>query len=526
MRRFSPILAAVVTGVASAGAFAQTPRAIDGFGNNMTFGEYGAVGIQLLRTTTVDYGDLFSTPAGADRPSAREISNDVCAQVGSIPNVAGASAFLFQWGQFVDHDIDLTVGASPSEPFNILVPSDDLFFTPNSEIPLNRSDYDSATGTSSPRQQTNGISAFIDASNVYGSDSYRANFLRTLDGTGRLKTSRHNLLPFNTIGLANAGGPDPSLFIAGDVRANETIGLTAVHTLMVREHNRIVGVLREEDELLSGDDLYERARAIVGAELQVITYREFLPVLLGPDALTLYSGYNPTVDPGISNVFSTAAYRFGHSQLSPTLLRLKRNGDTIPQGDLALRDAFFAPSLLLPSNGEGIEPLLRGLATQVSQAVDAFVVDDVRNFLFGPPEAGGFDLPALNIQRGRDHGLPSYNQTRLDMGLSAAGTFADISSDPVVVTRLQVAYATVDDVDVWVGGIAEDHFPGALVGELFYVIIKDQFERLRDGDRYWYENVFTYEEIGELESTTLSDIIKQNTKIRKELQDNVFLVAS
>ena len=166
------------------------------------------------------------------------------------------------------------------------------------------------------------------------------------------------------------------------------------------------------------------------AEIQVITYREFLPALLGPGALRPYTGYNPSVDASISNEFSTASYRFGHSALSPTLLCVDRNGNEIAQGHLPLRDAFFNPSRITDEGG--IEPLLRGLAAQERQAVDAFVVDDVRNFLFGPPGSGGFDLASLNIQRGRDHVVPSYNDERETMGLGGVSSFSGVSSDPEI----------------------------------------------------------------------------------------------
>lgn len=158
--------------------------------------------------------------------------------------------------------------------------------------------------------------------------------------------------------------------------------------------------------------------------MQVITYREFLPLLLGPDALRPYQGYDPSADATIMNSFSTAAYRLGQSLLSTTLRRLDANGQTIGAGDLPLRDAFFAPDEIVE---HGIEPLLRGLASQVCQDLDVHVVDDVRNFLFGPPGGGGFDLASLNIQRGRDHGLPGYNDAREGMGLPRVARFNQIS---------------------------------------------------------------------------------------------------
>ncbi|MEZ5964319.1 MAG: peroxidase family protein [Planctomycetota bacterium] len=497
---------------------AQAPwfRTFDGGANNPNHPDWGRAGQPLLRRTTVGYADGRSAPAGGDRPSARAISNAVAAQVGSLPNRMRASDFVWQWGQFLDHDLDLTEAAQPEEPLPIAVPRGDPWFDPLATgvatIALSRSGWVEA----GVREQVNEITAWIDASNVYGSDAARAAELRLADG--RLATSDGGLLPFNLHGFANAPSPDPTYFLAGDVRANEQVGLTALHTLFVREHNRIAVQLR----LLGVDapTTYDLTRMLVGAEVQAITYNEFLPVLLGRP-LRAYGGYRPDVEPGIANEFATAAYRLGHSMLSATILRLDADGQEIAAGHLALRDAFFAPREIVE---HGIEPLLRGLAAQPAQELDTLVVDDVRNFLFGPPGAGGFDLASLNIQRGRDHGLPSYNRARSDLGLRPARSFADVSSDPSVRARLAAAYETVDDVDLWVGGLAEDHVSGALVGPLFHRILSDQFERLRDADRHWYQIVLPPPIVAWVDSMSLSRVIRLNTTIGAELPDDVFRV--
>ena len=389
---------------------------------------------------------------------------------------------------------------------------------------MNRSLYDIETGTGvdNPRQQTNEISSWIDASNVYGSDAERTLQLRTNDGTGRLKTSAGNLLPFNTNGLPNAGGSGDTLFLAGDVRANEQVGLIAMHTLFVREHNRLAERIAADNPDIDGDQIFERARRLVGAQMQVITYREYLPALLGPGALSRYRGYDPNVDGSIRNLFSTASYRYGHSALSPLLLRLDAQGNELAAGHLPLRSAFFAPHRITAEGG--IDPVLRGLAGQLCQAVDRFVIDDVRNFLFGLPGSGGFDLASLNIQRGRDHGLPSYNAARVALGLTRARSFADVSSNAETRRSLAATYDHVDQIDAWVGGLAEDPVPGAHVGELILTVLKLQFEALRDGDRYWYTRTLSPEERAKVEGIRLSDVIRRNTQIGDELQDNVFRV--
>jgi hypothetical protein len=233
-----------------------------------------------------------------------------------------------------------------------------------------------------------------------------------------------------------------------------------------------------------------------------------------------YRGYRRRVDARIRTEFSTAAYRFGHSTLSPILRRLDADGQEIPEGSLPLREAFFAPHRILDEGG--IEPLLRGLASQACQSLDTMVVEDVRSFLFGPPGAGGFDLPALNVQRGRDHGLPDYNTMRVAYGLPAAATFADVTTDPTTQARLTGIYGDVHDVDPWVGALAEDPMPGAMVGPLVMAVLVEQFEALRDGDRHWYTRTLGRRERREVERTRLADVIRRNTTIGDEIPDDVF----
>lgn len=506
-------------------------RSFDGTSNNLSNPSWGAAGTPLPRIAPADYSDGISTPAGASRPSSRLISNTAIKQTVMLPNTHAMTDWVFQWGQFVDHDIDLTDLASPPEPFNIEIPAGDEIFDPENTgtqvMSFQRSMYDPATGTDAdhPRQQINSITSFLDGSMVYGSSADRANALRS-HSDGKLLTSAGDLLPLNTLGLPNGtgGAPDPTQFyVAGDIRVNEQVGLTSVHTLFMREHNRLAEEIAAANDGWTDDQIYHRARKLVGAEIQSITYREFLPALIGPYAPGVESTYDESVDASIFTEFSTALYRVGHTMLPPRLMRMDNDGNEAPGGAMPLRDAFFQPNNLAAA--EELEYLLKGLASEEQQEVDMHVIDDVRNFLFGEPLAGGFDLASLNIQRGRDHGLADYNTVRVALGLDPAATFADITSNVALQTALADLYGDVGNIDLWVGALAEDHAPGAAVGELIAVGLREQFTRLRDGDRFWYRNdPELQDDLEWLDSMRLSDVIRLNTSITN-LQSNVFFMA-
>lgn len=509
-------------------------RSYDGANNNVSNALWGATFTHLVRMADNDYGDGISSMAGSDRVSARVVSNNVAHQDSgeSLPNPFDTTDYLWQWGQFIDHDIGLTDGTE--EPEDILVPSGDSFFDPSgtgiSTILFSRALFDHDTGSSAanPREQENELSAWIDGGMVYGSDETRAAALRVSEDSPYLATSEGNLLPFNSAGLTNAnafGVADDQLFLAGDIRANEQIGLTTMHTLWVREHNRIAENLEDDNPTATAEEIFQAARRLVIAKIQIITYNEYLPALIGDSALSDYDGYDDTVNPGLFNEFSAAAYRYGHSLVNETLLRVDDDGDEIDDGHLALRSAFFtAPTLL--TEEDSIEPILRGLSLQASQTLDTKANNDLRNFLFGQPGAGGLDLISLNIQRGRDHGVPSYNAMREALGLEAKSSFADVTSDSDLQQALAATYESVDDIDLWVGGLAEDALAseGSQMGELFRLMHILQFEALRDGDRLWYENDLTDDELRRVEDTTLAEVIRDNTGIRNEIPDNVFFL--
>ncbi|WP_191970129.1 peroxidase family protein [Methylobacterium planeticum] len=468
---------------------------IDGSGNNLAQPELNAAGTDFLRLGAAHFLDGISVPLGG--PNPRTISNVVVGEGDpTIPNPDGHSGMLYAWGQFIDHDLDLSRSDGVTH-IDVVIPPGDAYFPAGSLIPITRAVIDPETGpgTDRPAIAENAISGWLDASMVYGSDAATATRLKLPDG--HLATSAGDNLPV----------VDGS-FLAGDVRATENPSLTALQTLFLREHNFQVDRLHAADPGLDGDALYLQARAIVTAEIQRITYDEFLPHLLGRDAIAPYAGYDSGIDPRISVEFAGAAYRFGHSIVSAETERIDEAGDLVGPG-LALRDTFgMTPEAFAAATGA--DGFLRHLGDDASQTMDARIVEDLRNFLIDPPV--GQDLASINIARGRDLGLGTLNETRADLGLAPYTEFSEITDDQATVAALREAFGTVDAVDLWTGGLAEGHPLGSAIGETFATIIGAQFERLRDGDRLWYQNdQFDKHTLDSIEHTSLSDIILRNT---------------
>ncbi len=491
-------------------------RSFDGTGNNAANPEWGAAETNFSRLAPADYADGVAAARLAGRPNPRSVGSALFRQNASRPNARRLSGYIYAFGNFLSHDTQETIsGTTELVPFNI--PFGDDIFAPNQTVRLPRSRFDPATGTDpgNPRQQINFTTAFIDGSQIYGSDSFTASVLRggPANPGAKFRTSNdingdaENLLPRNAFGPA----PDAP-FVAGDSRLNDNVVLTAMHTLFMREHNRLV------DELAAGhpdwptEQLYQRARKIVGAELQVITFHEFLPALLGPHAPVASGNYDPSLNPAVLNEVPVVFLRVGHSMLTNDFKRVQNDGQPSPLGSLPLEQAFFNPAALTTS--VDLDLFLKGLSVEVQEETDLKMVDAMRIAL----------LDAIDIQRARDHGVPDYNTLREAFGLPRAASFADITSDVASQTAIASVYGNIDSIDPLVGALAEDHLPGASVGPLVAAAFRLQFERLRDGDRFWYEHDpdFTSSELADLRQTRLADIILRNTGVRN-LQTNVFV---
>lgn len=519
------------------------------------------------------YENGFSTPVGWEKerryfgyakPAARLVSTTLIS-THDITSDDQITHMVMQWGQFLDHDLDHALPSVSSESwdgidckkscenaapcFPMEVPRGDPRIGNRRCIDFIRTSAVCGSGATSilwggltPREQLNQLTSYLDASQVYGYDDELARDLRDL-------TTDHGLLregtaiPGHKPLLPYASGQfvdcrrNPlessiNCFVAGDIRANEQVGLLAMHTIWLREHNRIARTLREMNPHWNGEKLYQESRRIVGAEMQHISYRHWLPRIFGgpiEDVLPPYRGYDPNIDASISNVFATAALRFGHSLIQPRLERLNASFQPIPQGALSLRDAFFAPWRLVEEGG--VDPLVRGMyATAAKLKLPEQNLNvELTEQLFRTAHAVALDLAAMNIQRGRDHGLPGYLEWRDLCNMSRAETFDDLAgeiSSNRVRQKLRELYGHPGNIDVWVGGILEDQLPGAKVGPLFKCLLLEQFRRTRDGDRFWYENpsVFRSEQLAQIQQVSLARILCDNGDNITRVQPDVFML--
>jgi Ca2+-binding RTX toxin-like protein len=455
-------------------------RSIDGSGNRLDDPSLNQAGEAFARLGPARYADGIGAMVGG--PNPRSISNIVVGEgEAATPNAQGLSGMMYAWGQFIDHDLTRT-------------PSDRV-----TDI--------SVVDPSNPLAPVNAVTTWLDASMVYGSDAATASALRAPGG--KMLTSDGGNLP-----IVNG------MYMAGDIRVAENPALTALQTLFVREHNWQVDRLQAADPTLTDEALYQQARAIVTAEIAHITYEEFLPKLVGADAIAAYAGYDATVDPRLSVEFAVAAYRWGHSTVSAETERKDETGELAGPG-LDLRDAFFMAPAAFAADG-GADGFLRHLGTDRAQAMDARIVEDLRSFLVDFDV--GQDLAALNIQRGRDAGLGTLNGTRIALGLDAYTAFEQITDDAATVEALRQAYGgNVDAIELWTGGLSERLVPGTFLGETFGRIVADQFAALRDGDRLFYLNQgFDAATLAAIQRTSLADIVRRNTDT-DFLQDDMFV---
>nr|XP_015819780.1 eosinophil peroxidase isoform X2 [Nothobranchius furzeri] len=553
-------------------------RSITGECNNRKYPRWGAANMPYSRWLAPEYEDVWGTPRSWEPehtynnislPPVRLVSQEVLFTHNDQISVDSTlSHLLVDWGQWIDHDMVLTPQSSSTAAFRtgadcsrscsrdppcfpIQIPVSDPRNGVQSCMPFFRSAPSCGAGVlpHRHREQLNAITSFVDANMVYGSSPSLASALRNQssllgsmalnsqysDGDlaympflPRLQTHLDPCGPRNTTSSGESGRSShrkntTSCFHAGDSRVNEHLGLIVLHTLFLREHNRLVEELQRLNPHWSPDTLYQEARKIIGAIHQILTWDHYLPRVLGESAMSRlmppYQGYDPEVDPSIANVFATAAFRFAHVTVQPVVNRLGPQytfNSTYPP--LPLHHSLFASWRIVQEGG--IDPVLRGLLLSPAklQTPGQMMVEELTERLFQAQGGMPLDLGALNLQRGRDHGLPGYSAWRRLCGLSVpnnASDLADILGNFTLAHKLHHLYKTAHNIDVWVGAISEPALPGGRVGPLLSCLLARQFRALRDGDRFWWERkgVFTSTQRRHLHAVSLSRIICDNSHI-------------
>ncbi|XP_045767255.1 peroxidase-like isoform X1 [Maniola jurtina] len=548
-------------------------RSFDGACNNLQRPAWGRRGAPFTRITSPRYADgIYAMPVGRSGralPNPRALSSRVFAEQPRAGASRVLTALNMQWGQIVTHDMVFHVMESTDEgaiqcclgegqdvlPQSMLndkcipicVAEDDPFYRQHGVRCLNF-----VRSVTAPRddcslghaEQMNTVSSFLDGSILYGSDPKLASKLRSKCG-GRLKeeTRRHckgGFLPSvdDKLAVCDLRNLSEPCYLAGDTRINQTPTLAALHTLLLREHNRVADVLADLNPLWSDEKLFQEARRVVVAEIQHITYQEWLPLNFGESYLryyrispsSLYSrDYNDEVNPGVINSFGAAAFRFLHTVVPDTIMLCPASCQAAYLHKLS--DHYFNPSLM-EATPESFDDLIRGIITHRSAEVDPHCTAEITNLLFKSRNKWGLDLIAMDIQRGRDHGIASYNDYREICGLQRATTFQDLASEISQdrIAALGQLYESVDDIDLFVGGALERPVPGSILGHTFQCIVAEQFYRTRVGDRFFYDNSemahsFTPDQLKELKKASMARLICDNTGV-KHVQRRAFEVES
>ncbi|XP_059487278.1 peroxidase-like [Neocloeon triangulifer] len=534
-------------------------RSIDGSCNNRRHPVWGRSMTAYQRMLRSQYGDGLhqmkkSQSAAAPLPGAREVSATLAADK-ERPDREATMAVM-QWAQFVGLDLAHTPSAKmvftgssiacckpdggllpprSLHPFcaPIPVPADDPVFK-------GRRCLDYVRSVTAPRpdckfgpaEQMNQATHWLDLSMVYGTTDDISRGLRAHEN-GLLQTSDGSLLalsPEPTTDCQLTTKPLGACFKSGDSRVNEQPMLTALHTAWVREHNRVANTLYALNPHWNDERLFQEARRIVVAEYQHITFDHWAPVLLGE----LYSrqmglhkaDYSENVDPAVRNSFATAALHFLYSMM-PGNIQLTES-DRRVNSTLRLREHFNKPGVLQKPGR--LDQLLRTMATQNAQKVDLIHTEEVTSGLFAGNLGLGADALSLVVQRGRDHGLPGYNDFRAACGLPRMSCIDELADliPKAVVNQLKTLYASVNDVDLFVGAMAERPADGALVGPTFRCLIGRQLSDTRRADRYFFDlqdqaGSFTPEQLTNIRKTSLARVFCSNGDQIKFMQRNVFL---
>ncbi|XP_069997700.1 salivary peroxidase/catechol oxidase [Penaeus vannamei] len=511
-------------------------RSNNGICNNLAKPFWGSILRPFRRVAPPHYGNgVFSFPTtkeGRPFPNARLVSlrvNDI------QPNRESSllSVLHMTYGEFLNHDLTFvplnigldgkaipccpeTQGSGSGDPIphpecaQIYIPTGDTFYSRFNKTclefvrsaPALRCKFGHETFSTGPREQINEQTAHIDGSQIYSSINIIGNTLRTrTDGLLTTQTIHgEEFLPAN-LDTSNYCNKEEKAdkrqycFMAGDSRVNKHPLLVLLHTVWMRHHNHIASRLKNINPSWNDEKLFQEARRIVGAQLQHVTYNEYLPPIFGDEISRKFKLkptknrtqthiYGPKLNAAISAEFATAAFRFRHSQIPGHMERADNLGDI---SFTETSSAYMDPFIMYTK--DAMPQLLRGAVRQSATDVDLFFSRQVAGKLYKGHNMVGVDLVTDNIQRGRDHGIASYTALRNACRLSPITSFADLSGimDDEVIDTFENLYSDVEDIELYVGGLAEHPVEGGIVGPTFACILLDQFLRLKHGDRFWYE---------------------------------------
>uniref|UniRef100_A0A8C4GI45 NAD(P)H oxidase (H2O2-forming) n=1 Tax=Dicentrarchus labrax TaxID=13489 RepID=A0A8C4GI45_DICLA len=523
----------------------EVPR-FDGWYNSLGYPRRGAVGSHLVRLVPAHYWDGVYQPVQEPLlPNPRRLSSLLAGGPSGVPSTRNQTVLSLFFGYHVAFEIfDSRTPGCPPEFMNIKVPKGDPVFDPtatgNVLLPFQRGPWDKESGQSpsNPRTQVNLVTAWMDGSSIYGHSTSWSDSLRSFSG-GLLTSGSEWNMPNQATGRTSMWSTaDPStgdhgsngLYMLGNAWANENMFTAAEGIIWFRYHNYVASKLHEEHPEWSDEKLFQNARKTVVATFQNIALYEWLPGYLGDKKLPPYPGYQKFVDPGISPEFQAAAIRFGITMAPPGVYM--RNS-TCHFRKIVNTDGSLSPAMRLCNSfwkRQDIDDLLMGMASQIAEREDNIVVEDLRDFMYGPLRFTRTDLVAITIQRGRDFGLRSYTEVRKALDLPPVKTFEDInpelnSTNPQLLRDVAELYnRDISKLELFPGGLLES-VDGP--GPVFSAIILDQFERMRNGDRFWFENkqngLFTDEEIQMIHNVTFHDVLIAVTNAEDtDIQNSVF----
>ncbi|XP_046398870.1 peroxidase-like [Ischnura elegans] len=549
-------------------------RTIDGSCNNLANPRLGTPNNPYGRLVAYRYPDGKSAPAdlsvkGGQLPSPRLLSTTFFpdAPVYDPKWTLGN----MQWGQIITHDMSFgamgrqakihttdccsgdgrclskevqTQHKPDGSCFPIDIPADDPFYSKFNQECMDfvRTATDATNGCGhpfGPARQLSTVTSYMDASLVYGADQTTADGLRLRRG-GRLITEVRQgqewpPTSMNKTGDCESMSDDEVCYRGGDARINQNTELTVLHIVLHREHNRIADHLAQLNPHWDDETLYQEARRILIAEYQHINYWEWIPIMIGWDAAfkngVLYDNhgdftndYDENVDPSVLDAHATAAFRYFHSLIQGYLEEITQFRQAF--NAIRLSDYFNRPQII---EQDGLDKFVRGMSTQPQHGSDRFFTAEITQYMFRAGRPFGMDLRSIDIQRGRDHALGTYNDYREVCGLPRATHFEDFldAIDKDIVDKLAEVYASPEDVEINVGGFLERHVPGTLAGPTFVCILSEQFRRTRAGDRHFYEHggfhhSFTPDQLKSIRGASFARLLCDNGDDITEMQPRAF----